>query len=752
MENKVKVHPYQEVPASEINAIQTYAEDSVDAIVKELLFDEARFTGFATTKVDSMNISVGAGRLVTGGRIYRAAVATSLSLISYVPTTGSRIVLVVVAGDEVETGTATRKFLVDVATRQTQPKAVSTRIARQAVVSLVAGAAAANPVRPSIPAGTIVVASLVLTPSGIAGAVDAETVNRALSLETTTASVAVLAAALRKANSQLETLRSEIAGLAKAQQGKADQRRVAAIEDAMLFVREKIDMPDTRVTQGYDDFGSDSETDTANPANTSEIDSGRMVFGRVERIKKMTALLNPNDSKVDKTASGLIMPAGVDTLRIECDDKDGEVAIASYQVVQNTLRKLRLSRWWWWYRAFPNPILAQAWLRQQKALRLYNPETDAHETFDLTAAEITWKVEHVAKNNKWKLFINWPYWERGAVTTTYAGARLCQTFLCAQSGWHSRIDLGLTSVAATGDVHVAVCELTDAGYPDENRVLETATVAVAALKAWPNWTVFNCDPFWLERGERYGLIITTAGNHKVGVSTSNDLTNGTLMTWTSGSIWSVDLAKDACFRLYGKRFNATNVIVDIEDLTLPGGIQEIRSAMTGYEPKGTRLVVQARIAGVWRNLDEDDETVLAGAPTQVPLRFVFIGTKDLMPAIDMSKSALVASRPLSTSVHISTERTLPFGVTTTSVKVIEEAVGFKEAQHDWAVHIMHGATFSTAASAASVVTNALANGRVQRTWTFSGLPSISAYKIRTTKSTGTAATEFDVDYRRDWAL
>ncbi len=582
------------------------------------------------------------------------------------------------------------------------------------------------------------------------GVVETETVNRALSLETTTASVAVLAAALRKANSQLETLRSEIAGLAKAQQGKADQRRVAAIEDAMLFVREKIDMPDTRVMDGFDDFGSDSETDTTNPANTSEIDTGRMVFGRVERAKKMTALLNPNDPKVDKTASGLVMPAGVDTLRIECDDKDSELAIASYQVVQTVMKKRRLGRWWWWYRSFPSPILAAAWLRQQRALRLYNPETDAHETLDLTQS--AFKVLHVARGRKWKLWIDSAYWDKGAVTMTYTGARLCQTFLCSQSGWHSRIDLGLTSIAATGDVHVAVCELTDAGYPDENRVLETATVAAAELKAWPNWTTFNFDPVWLERGERYGLIITTAGNHKIGVSTSNDLTNGTLMTWTSGSIWSVDLGKDACFRLYGKRFNATNVIVDIEDVTLPGGIQEIRSAMTGHEPAGSRLVVQARIAGVWRNLDDDDGTVLAGAPTQAPLRLVFVGTKDLMPALDLSRSALVASRPLATSVHVSTARTLPAGVTTTSVKVLEEAVGFVEAQHDWTVHILHGAGFATAAAAASVVTKTHNDGRVSRTWTFSGLPAIGAYKIRTTKGTGSAATEFDVDYRRDWAL
>jgi hypothetical protein len=749
METKVNLAATQEGTASDFNAISDLTEVSVDAIVRELLFDEARYTGFSVSKVDSMNLTVATGRLYAGGKVFRAEAATSLSVTSLLPTSGSRIVLVVVSGATVDTAVETRRFLVSTEPRVFQPKPTATRKSRQASVELVAGTIAASPSRPAVPAGALVVASMVVGPAGIDGSISGETSNAALSLEKAVGSINTLSGQLRLFNSQMTTLRSDIAGLARTQTGKADMTRLRAIENSLFLMREKLDLPDTQAIDGYDDFTTASETDVANPANTSEIEAGRMVFGKVEKTRKMVALLNPSDPKVDKTVSGLIMPASIDTLRIECDDKDGEVAISSYQVVTTELKRRSLGRWWYWYAWWSDRLQLEDWFRGNSLVRLYDPSADLWEDVDLRL--VRWSLVGQAVRNRWKLWVDGAYWDRGTVTRTFTGARLCQTFLCAQSGWHKRIDLGFTSVGPTGDVHVAICGLTDTNTPDENHVLETVTVPVGSLKTWPAWTPVQFDPVYLERGERYGILITTTGNHKLGVSTSNDLTNGVLQTWVGGSVWSYDLAKDAVFRLYGCRFSQTAVIVDIEDITLTGGIAEVQTILTGYEPKGTNLTVQARISGVWRSLDETDETVLAGGPTQLPLRFVFQGTKDLMPAIDLSKSAIVVSRPRSSSVHISTARTLPAGVTTATVHVIEEAVGFAPAKHGWTVALLSGAAFDVVHAAASFVDKALPNGRKRRTWTFTGLPAIAAYKVRTTTTT-TDTSAFDVDYRRDWAL
>lgn len=760
----VKVDNYSEVPSSDLNAISTLLRGAMDYIVKHLLFDEARYVGYSVSAVDAFNLSVSVGALISGGKIYDTTSTTSLSVTQLLPTANYRTVLVVVSGEEVETDTAVRKFLTDVSTRQTQPKPTTTRVARQAGVELVAGAAAASPSRPSVPAGSLVVASFNISSAGIVdGTIEMETDNSAFSLEKTVASVAVLNANLKRTESLLTTLRSDLASIAKAQTGLAPaasvtgllnrmktlELHVGSTENKMLTVLETLSLPDTSSFDGFDSFSSDDESETTHAAYTAQLEAGRVRFGEVERTQKLTALLNPNDSKVDKTVSGLIMPKGTDTLRIECDDKDAEVAIASYAVTTTELKQKTLARTYTWYASRTGRAAQMDYFAANPKVRLYDPSTSSWVVIDLT--KVKWTLVGTGIRHVWQMRIQSAYWEQDQVTKTFTGARLAQTFLVAQSGWHRRVDLGFTSVAATGDVHIALCKLTDAGYPDEDEVLETCTVSAASLKKWPAWTPFNFDPVWLEKGERYGIIITTTGNHKLGMSKSNDLTNGTLMTWTAGSVWSLDLNEDVCFRLYGVRFDSTQILVEIEDVTLTGGMTEVQSVITGYEPASTALIVQGRIGGVWRNIDESDETVLVSKPTQLPLRFLFKGTKDAMPALNLNKSAIIVSRPLASSVHVSTVRTLPSGVTTDQVDVDEDAIGFDEVKHNWTVSLLTGAGYATEVAATSASTRDLSNGVTRRRWTFKGLPSIGAYKIKTTMTTTDIGDTFDVTSRRDYA-
>ena len=759
-----KFDNYSEVPAADLTAISVLMRGAFDYIVKHLLFDESRYVGYNVSMVDAFNISVAVGGLISGGKVYDTTTVTSLSVTNLLPTSNFREVLVVVSGEEVETDTATRKFLTDVTTRTTQPKPTTTRISRQAGVDLVAGAAAASPSRPSVPAGSLVVASFRISSVGIVdGSIEMETDNSAYSLEKTVASVAVLNANLKKTESLLNTLRSDLASIARFQDQlarstsvvaldnkmRSAEKHISSLENKMLYALEALAIPDAGTYDGYDSFATADESDTAHAAYTAQLEAGRVRFGEVERALKLTALLNPTDPKVDRTQSGLIMPKGTDTLRIEVDDKDAEVAIASYAVTTTTAKQKTLSRTYTWYASKTGRAAQESYFSTHPNVRLYDPTTSTWVVIDLRT--VKWQLIGTGVRHIWKMKITSAYWEQDQVTKTFTGARLAQTFLCAQSGWHRRIDLGFTSIAATGDVHIAICRLTDAGYPDEDEVMETCTVAASALKKWPTWTPFNFDPIWLEKGERYGIIITTTGNHKLGMSQSNDLTNGTLMTWTAGSVWSLDLNEDVCFRLYGVRFDATQVLVEIEDITLTGGITEIQSVLTGYEPALTSLILQARIGGVWRNVDENDETVLVGKPSLVPLRFLFQGTKDVMPALHLAKSAIIASRPLASSVHIAAARTLPSGITTTQVDVYEHAVGFDEDKHDWTVKLLTGAGYATEISPTTVTTRAHSSGVIVRQFQFKGISAISAYKIKTEMSTSDVSTIFDVTERYDYA-
>ncbi len=303
---------------------------------------------------------------------------------------------------------------------------------------------------------------------------------------------------------------------------------------------------------------------------------------------------------------------------------------------------------------------------------------------------------------------------RHTVDVSTTGSRLAQTFLCAQAGWHKRIDLYFSDAALTGDVHISVCALGTDGDPDLSQIIATSTLSVASIKK-KAWTAINFDPFYLQRGKRYAFVVTTGGNHVLGCAIANGLSNGTLIASTDGVSWQVDLAKDLMFRLYGCKFASTKIIVDIEEVDLSGGIRELQTILTGHQPSGTDLVIQGRIAGVWRNLSEEDDTVLAGGPALVPLRLVFVGTKDLMPAIDLTKSRVIASRPLLSSMHVSTIRSLGSG-TTASVRVSEVSYDFDDAAHDWTCTLLHGGSFTTEVAATTVKDYVRPDGGKGRTW------------------------------------
>lgn len=747
METKVKFNTAQEVPASELNALQDAAQAAMDHIVKVLLFDEGRFSGLMVSKNSALEIAIGKGYFINNGAIYPKTEDTAANLQSFLPSTGLRKVLVLVSGETANGATESRRFLIDAATRATQPRQVSTRTIRQASIDIVAGVASNSPSRPAVGAGWKVVAELTIGPSGITVDPVMEEANRALTLESAIAAIALLQAQDRKFSSMMDTIRSEITGLAQELRTKANDARVTYVVKDVLNLREKLDIADANSHFGFDNFVTDSESDEAFSGYTARVEGGTLQMGMATNATKLIALTNPNDAKLDISESGLILPASTSELRLECNDYDTGVSIASYGVSTIVGKKLNLSRTYIFYATKAGRSFAEAYLSKNKNVRVRNPADNAWQTISLDGK--TWKIEQIGGNLKaWKLMVSEAYWDFDAVDLSTSGSRIAQTMLNSQGGWYKRVDFYLVDKGSSGNVTVTVCELTEAGTPNLGRILSVATVAYSSLnKGWNNVALF--DPFYLVRGRRYGIVLTTPGAHVVGASLSNGITHGTLLASGDGTSWQVDLAKDLMFRLYACKFNSTKVVIDIEDVDLAGGIREVQAMLTGYQPSGTDLVLEGRIAGAWRSLTQEDETVLNSAPSVLPLRLVFIGTKDLMPAIDLSKSRVIASRPLLTSTHISTIRSLGAG-TTSSIKVIEVSDDFDEAAHDWVVTILSGAGYATVTTAASVTTKKSVDGRTQRTWIFS--PSaIGAYRVKTVLTASSIDNLFSVFGRQDEA-
>lgn len=750
METKVNFYQSQEVPSSELNVMQQAMQDSLDHIVRELLFDEGRFIDLPVVKSGPLEVTVGTGFFVNNGAVYIKTVSTQHTLTSLLPSSGLRKVLLLVSGQQVDTAVENRKFLTNVATRAAQPRPVATRKKREAIIDLVAGPASNSPSRPAVGAGWKVIAELTLGTAGITVDPAMEVANRALTLESAINQIALLQAQDKKTAALINTIRSEITGITAELNKKAASRRVDLLVGDMGDLRERLGISDVSSNFGVDTFSSDDESDTAFPGYTARTEGGAIQMGHITSPQsKLIALLNPNDAKIDKSETGLILPASTMELRLECDQYESDVSISSYAVSTVVGKKLQRTRSYLFYATKAGQSFAEAALKANGKIKVKNPATGADETISLAGK--SWKIEQYGAANKmaWKVSVTEPYWDLDAVDITTTGSRIAQTFLCAQAGWHKRIALYFSDAGATGDVHIHVCQLGADGDPDMAKVVADATLPVASIKKRA-WTNIDFDPFFLNRGSRYGIVLTTGGSHVVGCALQNGLSNGTLVASTDGVTWQTDLAKDLMFRLYACKFASTKVIVEIEDVSLAGGIRELQTILTGHTPAGTDLIVQGRIGSTWRNLSEDDETVFAGLPNLVPLRLVFVGTVDLMPGIDLTKSRVIASRPRLSSIHISTIRNIaPYA--TTSILVSELSADFDEAQHNWVVTLLHGASYSTEVSATSVKDGVRPDGIKWRRWLFT-VPSLSAYRIKTLLEATTIDNTHSVAYRRDEAV
>jgi len=750
METKIIFNQFSEVPAADLNALQDGVETSVDAIVAELLFDEGRYTNLAVSKSAALELTIGKGRYIKAGKVYRKDEVTTESLASLVPSANSRIVLVIAGGQEVDTETATRKFLIDAVTRQTQPRSVATRTERQVLIDLVAGAASASPVRPAVPTGYVAVASLTLSPSGIVGNPIMLADNKALSLETAVSAIALLQANDKKFSAMMATLRSDLAGLSKQVRTKADQTTVDRVRVDVVTLRERLDIPDTFSFWGNDSFATDSETDEAFGGYTALVDGGALHPGENAGTTKTVALLTPSDAKLDQTGA-LALPVYDEQTLISIDEQNGQVGFASYGVATLTAKRLNPGRIYLYYGQKPGKEYAEAELAENPAVRLKDPVSGDFVLIDLSSAK--YRLIKTDDPRCWKLMLTAPYWDYQPVEVTTTGARIAQTFFCSQSGWYTSVDLGFTAPATTGGaaVHIKICELTDAGTPDLDSVLANTTVAAADLQTWPDWTHVPLGPVFLRKGQRYAVVIVSTGNHFLGTALTGDYTQGTLLASTDGTTWDADLGADLVMQLNAAKFRALRRVIELEDITLASGITQLSWAFTGVEPSGTDIILQGRVGGVWRTIGTVDDTILTTAPTQVQLRMVLLGTRDVQPGIDLTKSRVWATHPRVSSVHVSSPRTLPVGATTTSVTVREVSRTFSEALHDWGCKLLTGAGYATEVAASTVRTSRSADGAVTRTWVFTGLPAINAYRIQTTLTLTDITKPFAVTWRSDAA-
>ena len=762
METKVILNAYQEVPASDLNAMQDLTQSSLDSIVRYTLFDERKYYGVNATKDSAFQVQVASGKVFYQGRVYNKSDVTSHSLASYTPSSGSRIILAVLSIDEVDTAVATRKFLIDATTRQTQPKPVATRHARVATVDFVAGTQSGSPVRPAVPSGYLAFAQITMTTSGIVD-IDMITDNQVTKLEDVIASLEVVNDILDEHTAQFATLRNDLASIRKDIRTMPVIKDIDDIQSQLLSIREAVELPDLGSNLGLDNFETDDESDIANGAYDAYVYRG-LHFKPAAEIVKVPSLLSSSDTNVlVDVSSGLVLPKpnAALVLRVNAAKRvnTADIVLGNYDAHSRSFR-LQLPARNYWYYGTGTHAQEEATLRQRDRVKLYNPITKAYEL--ITLRDRSWHLETINQStNFYRIVSTEPYWDVAVVSESISTNMVCQTWLEGTGGWYSEIDIGVTQKDSAANLRVYIVECDEGtGYPIDDRAIAATTIANADVKVWSGtaavWTTAKFSPFYLCPGKSYGIYVAGTGTWRLAAG-SNDLASqskngislsGVLFLSSSYTVQVPDTTRDMCFRTKAFTWPATLRYVALDGVSLSGGISRLQAVLSGYEPPACDVTIQAQVNGAWVEVNEKNATAFASKPDVLPLRLAFKGTTSTQPGIYLNQSVILAQRQKLNATHISTRRTTDDNAA--KIVVSEVSADFVEARHNWDVRLMRGVNYATDVTTSDVKTSFSA-GKWRRNWTFSGLGGLNDYKIKTLLSTTDSNDTFSVQRRSDSA-
>jgi hypothetical protein len=777
MERKVNIDTWQKVTRDDFNNFGNFPRESFDTIVGKLLIPDMAFDGFACTPSGPVEVTVSNGHLFYLGKVYfnNSQGGTTVDMAARLPTVTRRKVAITVFGTEQDTDLEPRTFLTDADTRATEARETSTENMRWANISAVSGTEGPDPSNPAVPANVCVVAWVTLSTLGI------ESIER--NEESVTPTLRELDNRMNEFDvwrlligTLIDTLRSDLAALAAQIYGLAKFELVKRIAGDVGRIKDIMRLPDAYQSYAVDHFLTTDETDLTHVDQYSKIEEG-VRFPPEAGFDAQLGLLNPFDASVINS-NNVILPLWDHFQRITNVRFDAEIAVSTYNyqtmdMVQKTMSRQRTrygtpftvcTNGYWWDSAGNAQYTGGAgegfvgtwdwvtWTFTRNTGEVFNIVGVAGEGTDFTLnSHAVLRLQQV-----WTDTVEEPYWDK--ITTNYSvsGAVVAESFLNAQDGWVTKLDLFFSRVAAAGNVDVFICELTN-GSPDSTKILARSTRVpadiYAATAANPRATPFMFQPTFLRKG-RYGIMIVTAGNHYVWVLKNTNFVSGTFFTSTDGLWFQGDLATDIAFNVYCARFVNNRTEVQLQALQLQGGIAAIDINADTIIPGGTRLVYQVQIAGVWHDLDNIDggpSVLFIGLPPLLQFRAVFIGTDSVQPALGVASNSRVTTwRPAPTFRHISDTRTFPSSSKIQCQIRVEAWRGGP--YHTILFRLMHGAGY-TVLRPPDILTNAPAPdmpGYAQNfnmTWT--GMGALTSCKFRIEGTTDNKLSTYHIAERFD---
>lgn len=731
---------------ADLNKFGVFAVEGDDALGLDIVGPDAAWTAIAALQESATSVRINFGRLWLNGKFYGDPDKDTevVSLVTALPTSTKKIVTIVGTGAEVEAKHEPRSFK-NSETGNVEPQTIPTEILRKAAFSYVAGTEAATPIAPALDPNYIPIANVTL---GIAGIekIDLLTDYRLPTLQGMNARMISIETFRLAIGTRVETLASDLAtlqadiGQLNAPAVRQTQRRLAELED-------KLGIDEDGLLYGFDRMLTEDESDTAHGDYDARIEEG-LRFPFAASAEKTPALLNPGDPRLT-TVSGWSLPPFAEVVRLDTWGQGVSVNVASYQYANTDFsiyaggkRRRRYG---------PGMVVAgnsDFWQSAQYSVnyltKTFNTGSDNYLITDEWTED---GVTYYRLQQYWDDKIK--YWNgyQAITPTTQGGYLVGQTFLNAQSGWLTSIGLRFGKVDDGYGVKVYLCRAPN-GEPDPTQIIAEGSIAAGEAKASqgdPDPGVENkvtLTPAFLNAGERYGIILVTGGDYAVAARADNALTNGALFIG-DGAAWSVDLGKDMAMRLYFAEFEVAYTAVQLETVTLSGGITDIDIISTEHVPEGCELYWMVRFDGTWHRLEKVAGThPLVAAPATVELQLVMVGTRDIMPAIKLPDTVMRLNKGGASFTHLS--EVLDAGSAVASVRVELEIAAWDAGKHSLTATIESGGNSDAPVSSADYP---LPNGNIRRVMAFTLTVPSQTYQVKLVGATSDIAAPFVVASR-----
>ncbi len=752
-ETRIIVDLDREATPDQIMTLQDGIEASIDHIVGDTLVPDRGYAGMLATFAGTV-VTIGAGRLYQGGKVYAFDTPATFDVLAKakLPVATKRIMLIIAFGQEQDDAPQPTNYVVESQSTPTsivyKPQTVPQTHSRIAIVQDAYGDEAANPVYPGYGLA-LPIAVAVLGPTGIISLqniVDGQVPNLA--------DIAVRTAALEAFEAiigpEVSTLAATLAGLANS---KGDQALQGRILLSIAALNAKVGIPSNAADSDADYLLDGTNSDLLHPLSNCRVEEG-IRFPDDAAADQILQRFNPFET-TSVLRGGVLFSAYDRYLRQSTGPQTGSVRANGYtynavDYTQKTIARTRVrygpqfdvcTNSDFWRSGTYDPISG--------IFKLSDGET-FKASLDLQGLPYAYTGDgalHVPVRLQefWTDTTNETYWDAVVQPPqTIPGFHLAESYLQGQDQWLDAIGFTLTSLDAQGDVTVLVCQAGADARPDPTSVLAMVTIPFAQLVVGKNIAGL-ATPVLLEGGQHVAILLVTTAAHGVGTTDGANFPQGTFFALSPSGYAAGDLTKHLALDLYGCKFLQSVVTVQMQNLQLGGGVTGIDLLASAVVPASTQLTYGIQLGGVIVPLTGLTPAQLnAGGALNpnIPLYATFVGTPDMMPALDLAHSKAHVSRPKTSLAHVwpLAPRTPP--VPSSQIRVIERYESYDPAQHSWAAKLLTGANYltQTAPSSFSDVNNP--DGSLERTYVFNLGGAVSSYKVLTL---GTAISPLDVD-------